>query len=60
MGKFMTNDIHRDGETVEESLGFWQTFVPITVNHLLSIPEGVVIIFLVVHGRIQPHSVAID
>ncbi len=35
-------------------------FIAIAVNHLLTIPKSIVVSFLVMYARIQPHAVVID
>ena len=50
MGQLMPDDIDGDGKAVENALVWRQVFVPITVDHLLSIPEGVLVILVIVDG----------
>ena len=53
--QLMTNDVDRDGETSEQL----QRFIAIAVDHLLAVPERVVVVVLVVNGGIQAQSTPI-
>ena len=54
VGQFVADDIQRQREAVE------QLSIPVAVHHLPAVPEGIVVGPLIVHGRIQPHTVPVE
>ena len=52
--EFMPDDVHGQREAIEE------VSVAIAIDHLLAIPEGIVVGSLIVHGGIQRHAVAVQ
>ncbi len=54
VGQLVADDVHRHGEVEEE--------VPVSVaeDHLLAVPEGVVVVLAVVDGRVQGESGVVD
>src|SRR6266508_3640792 len=60
MCQLMTYYVKRDGEAVEYSLVRWKIFIAIAIDHLLTIPKGVVIAPLVMYGGINPHTTSIN
>src|SRR5215813_9602326 len=56
----MANDIDRDSKSIEDPLIWGQTLVAVTENHLVAIPEPVLIVFPVVDGSNKLHPLVID
>ncbi len=54
VGQLVADHVQGDGE-VEEDLP-----VPVAEDHLLTVPERVVVLAVVVHGRVQRQSGAVD
>lgn len=54
VAELVADDVDRDGE-VEEDLA-----VAVAEHHLFAVPEGVVVVALVVHGRVQRQPGAVD
>jgi hypothetical protein len=52
--EFVADDVDRDGE-VEEDLA-----VSVAEDHLLAVPERVVVVTVVMHGRVQRQAAAVD
>src|SRR5690349_1259401 len=54
MGEFMSDDVDRDGEALEDLA------VPITKNHLLAVPECVVVFAAVMDATDEGQAVIVD
>lgn len=60
VGQFVTNDVNGDGEAVEEAVVLGLVLVTVAVDHLVAVPEGVVVALPVMDGGFQLHAVPVD
>ncbi len=54
MREFVADDVERNGEAVEKLL------VAIAVDHLLAVPEGVIVLHAIVHAGIEAETFVVD
>ena len=54
MRQFVADNVHRNGESIEELP------VAIAIDHLFTVPEGVVEVLAIMHRGIQSHAAIID
>ena len=53
VGELMADNVYCDRKTVENTLGFGQILIPVAIDHLDPVPEGIVVSGAEVHGRIE-------
>ena len=59
VGQFVADHVDGDGKAIEQALIFRQCFVAVAIHHLLAVPEGVVVVVLIVHRGIQAQAFAV-